>query len=449
METPVFDFVKAYSNSSISRFHMPGHKGAPVLGCEPFDITEIKGADELYHPEGIILESEKNAAELFSTSRTVYSAGGSSQSINAMLALAMQRAGHTVDRPTVLAGRNAHKAFIYAAAKLDFDIEWLYSQENSNLCSCRISAEMLEKKLCELDRTPLAVYITSPDYFGGMCDIQGLSKVLKKRNIPLLVDNAHGAYLAFLPENLHPIALGADMCCDSAHKTLPVLTGGGYLHIAKDDRYKFSENAVKTMEIFGSTSPSYLILQSLDLCNKYIAEKIRSDLEICLKKSAEIKKLLKSFGITDISDEPLKISADFSSSSVKGKDLSDYFRKNGIEFEYFDGKRIVFMITPQNSQKDFERLKHAFKNLPLNRTEAECELTVPPVSKRAMTVREAVFAPCKEVDADKALGKICASPCISCPPAVPIAISGDVISEEHIALFKHFGIKKIQVVCEK
>ncbi len=449
METPVFDFVKAYSDGKTSRFHMPGHKGERILGCEPFDITEINGADELYRPEGIILESEKNAAELFGTSRTVYSAGGSSQSINAMLALAMQRAGHTADRPTVLAGRNAHKAFIYAAAKLDFDIEWLYSQEDSTLCSCRISAETLEKRLSELDRKPFAVYITSPDYFGGMTDIKALSRVLRKRNIPLLVDNAHGAYLAFLPENLHPIALGVDMCCDSAHKTLPVLTGGGYLHIAKSDCYNFSENAVKAMEIFGSTSPSYLILQSLDLCNKYISEKIRCDLEICVNKVAELKKLLKSLGIKDISDEPLKISADFSSFSVEGKDLSDYFRNNGIEFEYFDGKRIVFMITPQNSQEDFDRLKLAFKNLPLNRAESECELTVPPVSKRAMTVREAVFAPCKEVDVDETLGKICASPCISCPPAVPIAISGEIINEEHIALFKHFGIKKVQIVCDK
>ena len=82
-------------------------------------------------------------------------------------------------------------------------------------------------------------------------------------------------------------------------------------------------------------------------------------------------------------------------------------------------------------------------------TESKCELTVPPVSKRAMTVRKAVFAPCKEVGADEALGKICASPCISCPPAVPIAISGEVISEEHIALFKHFGIKKVQIVCDE
>ena len=449
MKTPVFDFVKAYSDSKTSRFHMPGHKGERILGCEPFDITEINGADDLYRPEGIILESEKNAAELFGTSRTVYSAGGSSQSINAMLALAMQRAGHTADRPTVLAGRNAHKAFIYAAAKLDFDIEWLYSKEDSTLCCCRISAELLEKKLSVLDFTPAAVYITSPDYFGGMSDIQGLSRVLKKRNIPLLVDNAHGAYLAFLPENLHPIALGADMCCDSAHKTLPVLTGGGYLHIAKSDCYNFSENAVKTMEIFGSTSPSYLILQSLDLCNKYISEKIRCDLEICVNKVAELEKMLKTFGISDISDEPLKISADFSSFSVEGNDLSDYFRNNGIEFEYSDGKRIVFMITPQNIQEDFYRLKHAFKNLPLRQTEAKCELTVPPVSKRAMTVREAVFAPCKEIETDEALGKICASPCISCPPAVPIAISGEIITEEHIALFKHFGIKKVQVVIEK
>ncbi len=234
MDTPIFDFVQNYIKSNTARLHMPGHKGVSFLGCEAFDITEIKGADELYAPSGIIRESEENATRLFDTARTIYSAGGSSQSINAMLYLAYLRADKS-HRPFVLAGRNVHKSFIYALAKLDADAEWLYPEKSSSICSCIVTAKSLENKLKELENKPFAVYITSPDYLGRMSNIEALAKVCKKYDIPLLVDNAHGSYLKFCEQDLHPISLGADMCCDSAHKTLPVLTGGGYLHIAKDD----------------------------------------------------------------------------------------------------------------------------------------------------------------------------------------------------------------------
>ena len=122
MDTPIFDFVQNYIKSNTARLHMPGHKGVSFLGCEAFDITEIRGADELYAPDGIIRKSEENATLLFGTAKTVYSAGGSSQSIYAMLYLAYLRADKST-RPFVLAGRNAHKSFIYALAKLDADVE--------------------------------------------------------------------------------------------------------------------------------------------------------------------------------------------------------------------------------------------------------------------------------------------------------------------------------------
>ena len=92
MNTPIYDFVQNYIKSNTARLHMPGHKGVSFLGPEAFDITEIRGADELYAPNGIILESEQNATRLFDTSRTVYSAGGSTQSIHAMLYLAYLKA---------------------------------------------------------------------------------------------------------------------------------------------------------------------------------------------------------------------------------------------------------------------------------------------------------------------------------------------------------------------
>ena len=149
MTTPIVDFVRQYAQSGTSRLHMPGHKGQPFLGCEAWDITEIKGADELYEAEGIIARSEANATALFGTARTYYSTEGSSQCIRAMLALALQGAPKTGKRPVLLAARNAHKALLYAAALLDFDIQWLWPAPEASgaLCSCPVTPEALRRAL--------------------------------------------------------------------------------------------------------------------------------------------------------------------------------------------------------------------------------------------------------------------------------------------------------------
>ncbi len=441
MNTPIYDYVQNYIKSNTARLHMPGHKGVSFLGCEPFDITEIRGADELYAPNGIIRESEENATHLFGTAKTIYSAGGSSQSINAMLYLAYLKADK-IKRPFVLAGRNAHKSFVYALAKLDADVEWLYPEKSDSICSCIVTAEILERKLNELSYKPFAVYITSPDYLGGMSDIKSLAKVCNKYNIPLLVDNAHGSYLKFCSQDMHPISLGADMCCDSAHKTLPVLTGGGYLHIAKNNKYGFSKDVINAMAIFGSTSPSYLILQSLDLCNKYIDEKIREDLCTCSQKCDEIKEFMNEIGIPNISYEPLKITADFRGIDL---DFECIFSKNNIEYEFFDGDFAVFMLTPQNSDDDLLKLKNLFESIGENR-KSNFENIHFPKAERIMTIRDAIFCKNEEIEVENALNRICASPTVSCPPAIPIAVSGERITEKHIELFKKYKVEKILVV---
>ena len=143
MTTPISDFIDRYIESKASRFHMPGHKGVGEI--EKYDITEIAGADVLYSASGIIDESENNATELFGTAHSYYSTEGSTLAIKAMLFLATQGRSKTI-----LTARNVHKAFIYGCALLDLNIEWLYPEKFSHLCSCLITAEDVEKKLSKM-----------------------------------------------------------------------------------------------------------------------------------------------------------------------------------------------------------------------------------------------------------------------------------------------------------
>ena len=266
METPICDFVRKYKEGNPLRFHMPGHKGVSVLGIEQLDITEIQGADSLYEAEGIIAQSEANASSVFGC-RTFYSTEGSSQCIRAMLYLVQLYAKQQGRKPLVAAGRNAHKTFLTAVGLLGMDVHWLYPQNTTGYLSCDLTPEELEEYLHNTADLPAAVYLTSPDYLGKITDVRSIAEVCHRHGVLLVVDNAHGAYLKFLPVSLHPIDLGADLCCDSAHKTLPVLTGGAYLHLSQRMDALFGVRGKNALMLFGSTSPSYLILQSLDAAN--------------------------------------------------------------------------------------------------------------------------------------------------------------------------------------
>lgn len=443
MTTPIADFVKKYAQSNPSRFHMPGHKGKSVIGCESFDITEIDGADVLYSANGIIDESEKNASTLFGSAHSFYSTEGSSLAIKAMLALIKKRtpAGR---RTTVLAPRNVHKAFIYACALLDIDAMWLYPTELSHLCECKITADELENTLKNASPLPDAVYVTSPDYLGNIADIASFSAVCEKYGIPLLVDNAHGAYLAFCEPSAHPIALGAHMCADSAHKTLPVLTGGAYLHIS--EKFDASCDEVRaSLALFASTSPSYLTLQSLDLCNAYLANDFKGELNECIKKLDKIKKSLAQRGIKAESSEPLKLVLTEDNCGYGGEDLAKLLRSYGIEPEFYDKNSLVLMATPSLDEHDFQRLDSALATLDAREIKPS-KLPFSDRPERAISIRDAIFSPSQKIPTANAIGRICATPTVSCPPAIPVVMSGEIISERSVELMLYYEITEIEVV---
>lgn len=453
METPIVDFVKGYNKNDMTRFHMPGHKGHVFFGCEPFDITEIKGADVLRGGDGIIRDSQKNAAVLFGSGASFYSTEGSTLCIKAMLAILKIAHGACADgvRPYLLAARNVHRSMMDACALLDLDLCFLQSQAGTNICSSLVCAETLEETLCSCNTLPLGVYVTSPDYLGQMADLAALSRVARKWGVPLLVDNAHGAYLHFLEHKLHPMDFGAAMCCDSAHKTLPVLTGAAYLHIHKDYLAQFAPYAEQALSLFSSTSPSYLLLQSLDLCNVYLAGEYQDKLKELTKIVQDLKEELRRRGICVRDSEPLKIVIDTAENGYSGVEIAEEMREYGIECEYADRQYVVLMVSAENEQRDWDRLFGWAENTRMVHLKKEA-LLVSMVwnekTEQVVSVREAVLAKSEWVPARESIGRVCAAGTISCPPAIPIAVSGERITEEMAELFLQFGMEQICVIKE-
>ena len=483
MNTPIYDFVKDYASKNPVRLHMPGHKGSngsegTTVGSwmdqvSKYDITEIDGADYLSAPCGIIAESEANAGKLFEC-KTFYSTEGSSLCIRAMMFLVKKNAKKRGHDPLVLAGRNAHASFVNAAALLDINVEWIMQKESDSYESCSITGEDIEKVIKGyldteylIKKLPDAVYVTSPDYLGNMLNIKELADICHKHGILLLVDNAHGAYLKFLEKSLHPIDLGADICCDSAHKTLPVLTGGAYLHIAgvdaknniieqgiKDKRKFLADYARQALSVFATTSPSYLILQSLDLCNVYLNG--NSAIRKCADKVEALKKTLKENGYDLTGDEPLKITVSLFEKEPTADLCNKLIRKlsdNDIYVEYHDSAHIVMMFSGSTSEEELEKVqkvltmfadenKDALKDLNTGKKAGDSDSRRKKVPYRSMSFRDAMMAPSEQVDVENSIGKVLAQPVLNCPPCVPLYMCGEVIGED----IKNYCTGKVTVV---
>jgi len=330
---------------------------------------------------------------------------------------------------------------------MDFRVECLAGE---SLLTCRPTGEELAAALDGMTEKPAAVYLTSPDYLGYRGDVAGAAAVCRARGVPLLVDNAHGAYLKWIPGGQHPLEAGADLVCDSAHKTLPVLTGGAYLHVGRQAPALFREQAERALEMFASTSPSWLILQSLDRCNALLGGELPARFRAMARETDGMKEHLAAAGYRvanlgaalDKAD-PLKITLFPKERGYTGEELHALLRECGMECEFADPDCLVMMVSPATGREGLRRAEEALERIPPRApmTQRPPEM---PRAERAVSLREAMLLPAEEVPVEQSLGRVLADACVSCPPAVPILTGGERMNEAALRCFRYYGISAVR-----
>ncbi len=436
----LYQALLEYQKKEYAPFHTPGHAGRALPSwIFSLDFTELPDTDSLYEASGPILQAEQAAARLFGVPRTLISAGGCTLCIQAMLRLAAPNGGK------IVSGRVIHRSAVNTMALLGLEPVWVYPRGDAGPgLPGRIYPEDVEAALIQT-QDARAVYLTSPDYYGVIADIPSIARVCKKYNVPLLVDNAHGAHLKFLSKDIHPISLGASMTACSAHKTLPVLTGGAWLNIADE---RFVQGAKEAMALFGSTSPSYLVMASLDWAREWLESHAADAYPQLEQRVARIREMAQRRGILMPHGmcDPTRISLDMASIGLSGEQGAALLRQHGVEPEYADQAYLVLIATPFHTKEDFARVEEAIRALPCGKP-IEHEGLLPPCRPQTVVPpRQAVLGPSEEIPLAKAAGRIAAQAACPCPPGVPVIMPGEKITSEAIKFLIRYGFFSAKVL---
>ena len=439
----IFQALKSYADQDVVRFHMPGHKGRLHIGADisALDVTELYFSDNLMQPTGIIQKAEEKAAAHFASRHTFLGTGGATACIYAALSI-FQGKG------VILAEKAAHVSFWRAAEFLRLPVRCIQNRYQNGI-ALPISWEDISRQ--SLDNVA-CVFFTSPNYY-GMTVKEDIARYLAEKNIPLIVDAAHGAH--FGAHSALPGLPQADLVIHSGHKTLPVLNQGAYFSVYNADLQKSAERAFR---IFQSTSPSYPILATLERAVDWLDGEGKAAYDaLCrcvLRFRQEINAQL---------GEVVGWYDDFSRIYVQAFGCADRLEEamiqSGIVPEFQDGDRVILIATPYNTQRDFDRLaEFLIENYekivsvsPPNGRETE---TIP--VQVAMPYVQAMGVPESEkewVALSRASGRIAACNVGNYPPAVPLIVAGERFTPQAIGRLRAnaFGCQagSVQVICEK
>jgi arginine/lysine/ornithine decarboxylase len=446
MPKPLYDALKALSDSAPLRLHMPGHKG---LGQGLFrdisriDYTEITPTGNLYTMEGPIGPAEDLCARFAGAEEALFFSCGSTQGIYTMLAEAVGMGG------TLLLERGCHKSVYQAMALLDITPRYFYAPRLPGKDLAGAVTETVLQEALEENPDAKAVFLTSPTYYGVISQIVPLARLCHSRNVALLVDEAHGAHFPALglPS---AAAQGADLSVVSTHKTWPALGSSAVLYVGKGA--PFSKAHLKeTATLFGTTSPSYPILASIDYGREALEGEMGKQYEKVAHLTENFRKILSEhtpFSTLEPEEglllDPCRLTIDVQP-WLSGFQAAKALEHQNIFVEMADQRYLVCILTCCDDENTFERLLEGLKNLPLGTGEAQKAPELPPKPIFRCSIRQALLSPDKEkLPLFQAVGRIAGEVVAPYPPGIPIIAPGEEITEKHIAYLqkKSYNIRE-------
>lgn len=451
--------LKCYQATDTYPFHMPGHKRQhEAIALRDFpnpfsiDITEVEGFDDLHHAEGLLKASMERAAAVYSSDKTSYLVNGSSAGILSAICGLVSRSG------TILMARNCHKSAYHAALLQNLRIDYLYPDiiPDYNIQG-GIAPEEVAKKLAKNPKIQ-AVMIVSPTYDGVISDIRSIAKVAHEYGVPLIVDEAHGAHLSFAQSSDFPdssLNLGADVVIQSVHKTLPSLTQTAVIHMRRG--FANLDSIDKYLHIYQSSSPSYILLASIENCILHMANNGRADMHKFKKRLLDVRSRLTSLqNLTLINPsvdahsvyayDPSKILISTRNTSMSGAQLENILRdKYHLEMEMYAADYVSAITTLYDTEEGFTRLVSALQEIDSTLNHVPSSEKFPSLDKiarsplkQAMTIAEAVDSDPKRRDISSTEGYVSTEFIYIYPPGIPLIVPGEVISSEVVELIERY-----------
>jgi len=451
-QVPLFSGLLAHAGRNPWQFHIPGHKkGAGMapefrdfIGTEALsiDLVNIEPVDDLHHPKGIIREAQELAAQAFDADYTFFSVQGTSGAIMTMI-LSTVGPGQKILLP-----RNIHKSILSAVILSGATPVFLTPEIDQQLGVAHgISLATVRRAVGE-HPDAAALLVIYPTYYGVCSDLQSIVATAHQHGIPVLVDEAHGAHLYFHPDlPLPAMKAGADMAATSMHKLGGSLTQSSILNVRAGLVDPKRVQAVFSM--LTTTSPSYLLLASLDTARRHLAVHGRETLSRALKLAEEARARINSikglwcFGMdiigrrsSSFAFDPTKLCISVKELGLTGLEVERMLRQEfNIEVELSDLYNILVIITAGDTAESIDTLIHALQSIAARVTGRRVRrgrVSFPDLPALAMTPREAFFSRTEAVPFTDSAGRIAAEFVVPYPPGIPILAPGEWITSKNI-----------------
>ncbi len=454
---PIYETLTNYVASGIYGFHTPGHKWGRFAAPEltelvgrsglALDLPSMTATDNTFHPTHCVRDAQTLAADLFGAGSTFYLTAGSSLGISTALLAAVPPGG------TVVIPRNVHRSVV-AGLVLSGALPRFVKHDVLAECGALgVSASSLKSAL-EKDPTPSAVLLTRPSYYGLARELEEVAAVCHARNAPVIVDEAHGGHFCFMPGFAPKSALesGADLAVQSCHKTLGSLVGSAQLHVSKNSLVPADE-VQHSLNFLQTTSPSLLLLASLDVQRRWLAREGRAlfaEAGIAAQKlREEIAAIngMRVFGVegdarlAGHSIDPLRLVVNVTETGWDGYEVERFLRTEfKVEDEMADQFSVVYILSPNDDEAATRRLVEGLKavsNSPKFGVgkatlagNVDSHLLQPPIPPLAMAPRDAALAKQTMVRREDAAGRTCAEMVMFYPPGIPLLMPGEVVTRE-------------------